>query len=930
MDVRCRYLLSSFIILHSAFVLAAGPGLDGLSDDSLRVELASDELNTLLQRAFVVDQVPEDQRGPERAVIALRELADAPLGAQDRQVRFRQIVAGIGQALPHINDPHVLLAAAAIVVKQAVDQDVNVLEYFGEDGAQTTKARLLPMVNTAVSLYQRAVDLLDATQTDLQNRITGPDDPVARQWQNVYRQWQTAAYTRWMLAYSQALAMDRNDRDRPKIVQTALDKLEQWDNPDCGVQPIVMLQRAKLYMLLGDSVDLKQAVRLFGKLDLPAGDKSSAIPPPDRFTRFNALYFKAVCSVLAGNADTADAAAARAESFRQQRVPGVAGDQYAMAMLHYRIALLRHDGAAAVKILQDLDQQAPGLRPIIARQLLDKMPPHPDPAQLSPLMLSALIARAWAQVDAKTPDRLALQDGLAAAQRYLVLADQADPQTTPEGTIDASKGRGVFLKALGRRQEAAAAFLDHAQRFLHDPDAQAPAALNEAIAQIGELYRANTTAGADAEGHQADVTALEDRLLPLAVNSFRRYDLAYEYGRRLQRAGHPALAADVFELVPSDDPNKLNAMFLQLAALVQRLDAAARDTADAVSPRELPAVLEQVRQLTDRVMSAAQQRNLRSMSARAALLAAQAAGGRGRDPRQVLVRLTGIEKLAAGQPDEKELVADALNMRVAAYMSEGDTDQATQALLKYLNSAGGNEGLQTVYNLLTRLNREMDRAEADNDVKRVRELSNDRAALTPFLVRWAESNPNPDISKFTYRYRVFDAAAQKQAAELEPDAALREKKLADALARFQDLQSPENAKLYQASLAADAGDSVRDYPDPAVILGIGDTAFAMGNWKLAHDSIGRLLADSKLGDGTLVVKSASGQEETVDNDQFWQAQYEFIYATALMARDPDSGVNSKTPKIILSRLEAIWQDRIGGSKWHEKFDELAKIVNALQ
>jgi hypothetical protein len=930
-----RNLISEFRIQNSALVLfvflliAAGPGLDGLSDDSLRVELATDGLNSLLERAFVVDHVPENQRGPERAVIALREMADLPAGSPNQAARLREVVAGISKALPQINDPDVLLSAAAMLVKQGVEQDVNVLEYFGEDDASATKARLAPIVNTAVALYQRAVDLLNATQTNLQNQITGPDDPVAKQWQSVYQQWQTAAYTRWMLAYSQALAMNPNDRDRPTIVRAAIDNLEQWDNPDSGVQPIVVLQRAKLYMLLRNSLDLKRAQDLFRKLQAPA-DETGINPRPDRFTQFNALYFRAVCFVLAGDADGADNAGRTAEAYRVRFVPGVAGDEYAMDMLHYRIALMRKDNATAVNILEALDQKAPGLRPLIARQLLDKMPAHADPTQLSPLMLSAVIARAWTQTNAASPDKQALEEGLAAAQQYLSRADLADPQTTPDGAIDASKARGVFLKALGRHQEAAAAFLDHAQRYLHDPNAQAAEALNEAIGQIGELYHTQNAAGVDAQGHQSDVTALEDRLLPLAVDSFRRYDLAYEYARRLQRAGHPALAAEEFELVPKDDPNALNAKLFLLAALDRRLETPPTDTPDAVSAAELPAVLQQISDVADQAIAEARQRNARSVRVRAALLAAQAEVGRGRDPRQALARLDGFEKLAAGLPDEKELVGDALNLRVAAYMTEGNIDAATGTLLQYLGSAGGDEGLQTVYNLLTRLNQEMDRAEADDDTRRVRELADERAALTPFLVRWAESNPNPDIHKFTYRYRVFDAATRKQAAELEPDAARRAQKLADALSRYQELQSPENVKLYQASLPADAGPDVHDYPDPAVILGIGDTAFALGNWKLAHDSIGQLLADSKLGDGAMIVKNAAGQDETVDNEQFWQAQYEFIYATTLMARDAGSGVSTQTPKIILSRLQAIWQDRIGGSKWHEKFQELGEIVAALQ
>jgi hypothetical protein len=902
------------------FLTGAGAGLNQLSDDALRIELANDGLDALLQRAYVVDHIPASDRGPEQAVVALRELSDPTLSAQDRSERLQQVVDGIDTALPRINDAHVLLRAAATLVREAVEKDVNVLEYFGEDGADTTKARLQPIATTAVALYDRAVTLLDAQQTALQDKITQPGDPIAARWQAVNQEFQTAAYTRWMLAYSLALSMDRADQKRAAVCEEAIDKLGQWDTPDSGVQPIVRLQIGKLHMLIGDKLDLQRAKAVLATII----ETINITPKPDSFTMFNARYFVAVCDCLRQDAAQAERDAQSADDYRRQALASVVGDEYAMDMLHYRIALLRQDNAGAVKILEDLSERAPGLRAVIAGQLLDKLPPHPDPTRLSPLMLSAVIERAWTQVRQASPDPQTLQEGLAAANQYLALADKADPRTSGDGTIDASKVRGVILKSLGRRLEAAQAFLDHAQRYMHQPDAQAAEALNEAVAQIGLLYQGQNDNAAD-EPHQGDITALEDRLLPLAVNSFQRYDLAYSYARRLQRSGHPAQAAQAFDLVPANDPNSFNALFFKMVALDQCLDA--RDLENAVSVSQLPAVLRDLQSLADRVIRTTSPRN-QSMKERAILLAADVAARRAHDPHRTLALLANFENGVRGLPDAQSLIGEAFNLRVAAHMEAGETAAATDALVKYLNTVGGNEGLQTVYNLLTQLNHELDRAQTAGEGSRVKELADDRAALTPFLVRWAQSNPNPDISKFTYRYRVFDAATQKQAAELETEAGSRAVKLKAALAAYEELQTPDNVKLYQASLPPDAGDDVRDYPDPAVILGIADTAFALGDWKQAHDSIGQLLADSKLGDGTIVVKNADGQSQTTDNEQFWQAEYEFIDATLQMARDPDSGVKSATAKIILNRLQTLWQDRIGGDQWHRKFAELDRIVNA--
>jgi hypothetical protein len=902
----------------------AGPSLTDLSDDPLRIELANDGLGTLLDRAFMVDHIPDSRRGPERAVMALRQLSDSKLSDTDRAARLRDIVGGIATALPQMNDPQVLLSAAAPLVQQGVVPAVNILEYFGEDSSDATKARLQPIVATAVALYARAVAILNQQQAALSDRITKPDDPAVGPWRRLYQDYQTASYTRWMLQYSLALSLDKADKNRVDLCNEAITNLDQWDSPDSGVQPIVRLQFGKLWMIAGSRSDLKRAQEIFNNLITAAPGDGGVQPPPDRYTRFNARYFNAVCDILLGDAAAAQSDAQTAEDYRATALPDVVEDQWAMDMLHYRIAVLTNDSAAAVKILEDLSDKAPSLRPVIAGQLLDKLPPNPDVEKLSPLMLSALVARSWQQLKAPTPDPAMLNLGLAAANRYVKLADASDPQTTPAAAMDASKIRGVILKAT-------AAFLDHAYRYKDDPspDPQAGGAINEAIDQIGILHK-----NADAGTHQADVAALEDKLLPLAVESFRRYGLAYDYARHLQRTAQPARAAAVFDLVPADDPNAFNALFFKMVALSQRLESDPHDGANAVGANEMAAVVEQIQKLAQKVSTqaaanesaatdAAQKRQYQSLRVRTALLAAQVANRDGHDPHAALATLADFEKIIPGLPDENALLGQALNLRVAAYMAAADTSKATDTLVQYLNTVGGNQGLQTVYNLLTQLNKELDHAQAAADAPRIKELTDDRAALTPFLVQWASSNINPDITKFTYRYRVFDAATQKQAAELESNPASRQEKLKAALARYQSLQSPENSALYKASLPPDAAPDTRDYPDPAVTLGIADIAFDQGDWKLAHDSIGQLLADSKVGDGTIVVKNAAGQPETADNEQFWEAQYKFIYSTAQMAKDPSSGVTPDTAPTILARLSAIWQDHIGGVKWHAKFAELA-------
>ncbi|MGA2231027.1 MAG: hypothetical protein ABSH22_09025 [Tepidisphaeraceae bacterium] len=928
------------ILLAAAltFLLAAGPGLDTLSDDPVRIELANDGLSTLLDRAYTQDNVPADRRGTEQAVSALRELSQSNLSDDDRNRRLKEIVAGIGPALPQIDDPQLLLSAASMLVKQGVEQDANILEYFGEQASDSTKARLEPVVATAVAIYQRAVSILDQRQAALQDKITRPGDPIANEWEKDYQAFQIASYTRWMLSYDYALSIDSADKRRAEIADEGIKALAQWDNSDSGVQPLVRLQIAKLTMLKGQPADLYNAKEILTTID--AGALGDVSPAPDRFTRFNAKYFRAVCDIIAGDAKAADADAKIADDFRLAELAGVPGEDYAIDMLQYRIASLKGDDDGAVRILEELSDKAPGLRGPIAVQLLGRLPVNPDLSKLPPLMLSALVERAWSQITLPNPDKTVLAQALEAANRYMAAADQGDPQTTAQTAIDASKIRGLILKAQGHPAEAAAAFLDHAQRYKNDPNAQAGEALSDAIAEIAAINEGKTaTTGEDDGAHQADISALEDKVLPLAVESFRRYDLAYEYARRLQRGGQSARAAAIFDLVPADDPNAFDALFFKMVALDQRLEADPHDAINSVSPGDMPQVLAEVQKLADTVTTQAaqrqaaatdpaQKRQYQSLQVRTLLLAADIAGRQGHDPARTIALLNGFEKTIAGLPDERSLLGQALNLRVAAYMSSGDVTKATDSLLQYLNTAGGNEGLQTVYNLLTKLNHDLDHAQAAGDKAKAKELADDRAELTPFLVKWAQTNTNPDINKFTYRYSVFDAATQKQAAEMEQDSAARTTKLKAALARYQELLSPANVQLYQASLPADAPPDVQNYPDPAVTLGIGETAFALGDWKQAHDSIGTLLEDSKLGDGAILTKNAAGQEELADNEQFWQAQYEFIYATAQLARDASSGVDPQTPRTMLARLEAVWQDRTGGAAWRGKFEDLHRMLAA--
>src|SRR5262245_25401841 len=77
-------------------------GLDTLNDDALMNELGSRGLDSLLERAFEVNKVPESDRQGRRTLLALARLSDpnTKLSAIQRQQLVGEIVQGIEKALP--------------------------------------------------------------------------------------------------------------------------------------------------------------------------------------------------------------------------------------------------------------------------------------------------------------------------------------------------------------------------------------------------------------------------------------------------------------------------------------------------------------------------------------------------------------------------------------------------------------------------------------------------------------------------------------------------------------------------------------------------------------------------------------------------------------------------------------------------------------
>jgi hypothetical protein len=463
---------------------------------------------------------------------------------------------------------------------------------------------------------------------------------------------------------------------------------------------------------------------------------------------------------------------------------------------------------------------------------------------------------------------------------------------------------------LGRSKDAASSFLDFAENYKTETK-NANDALDHATALIAQLRRQDL--------QDADTRKLYDRFLPLAISSpYGRSQFAFEYAVLLQREQQYKQAVEYFQQVPADDKRILSARFYEMIALKQRLN----DDDDKMSASERADVMSQIQTLADQVdtqAAAAQsaatsdddKKRYASMVVRTALLAADLADHEQKDPKRCLEVLSDFEDKVKGMPKEADLLFEALALRVDSYMSLGQTNDATTALVQLLKTKQGNEGPALVFDLLKKLDSDMDHARAAGDMRQVNQLAQNRAVLSGFLVTWAANNPDEKIKALTPRYKVFDASTKQLAAELTDDPAAKKAGLEAALKQYTDLY--------------DAKD-----PDPVVELGMGLVQYDLGNYTAAKEALGPLVVNKKLGGATMVV-SDNGEPKTVENTQYWEGILKLLRATTEAAKQNPSDAQAQSDlasaRTFLKQLYVQWPRTIGGKKYHDDFEKLrAEIV----
>ncbi len=939
----------------------AANDLDTLNDKTLMAELASRGLSDLLSRAFEVNKVPQQERDSMSTLMALRELSDPAksMSASRRQALIASVVNGISAALPTISDARTLMAQAAVLIQNAIEPDVTTIEYWGENAA--TQRRLKPIVETVDKMLARAAELADKGRAEAERKLGANrnDDRLVKDWTDWDNLFTSANFTRQMAQYDAVLALDRKNEQRAKIADAAITYLKDFDNAGSGVQVVVRNRMAKLNMA---KFDYPAAKELF---NLVITGKDIA-PPPTPFQQYEARYFSVVCDVESKSLDAAAKGFAELQEWQTKNLPQDKDVQAWLSaivpMMKYRIHMAEKAAAkpdseeakkaedAAVATLTKLSEERPDLRSIISEQLVQRLASTADIKTLNPLMLTALLQKGIQETSRPAKEQASEEDlnhAIAAAQE--LMSRKADPQITPQMVDNAAIYVPAFQERLGKKVEAASAFLDYVEK-IHTTPQNTELAFNRAANLILELQKsagttqpAELTTQASSDTQPADpgaVMALYERLLPIAINQFGHKELALDYGNRLRKNEKFPEAIKYYRMVPKEDRTYLPARYYEMIAMTMLLDQKGPDKKPLLQGPAREALVGNVLKTSDevRILAAAamksgtanEQTRQKMRLAGVMLTSAQIAATEQKDPKKVIESLADFDATAASLPNEDVLLTEALKLRVRAFMDSQQYNQASDALVKLIEKSGGQKGSDIVLTLLQKLNQDFDKAQAAGDQAQMKSLINDRAKLSGFLVKWASENPSADVKKYTYRYMVYDAETKRLAGMFETEPAQREKELRAAMEAFENLLSPQNAALYRQTL--DDTRKADGFPDPLVVLGIGLTQFELKSYSAARDSLGRLLTNRKLGTAHRhLIDPKTGEARDEDNEPYWEASYKYLKARAEVAKaKPDDANARKDLEAAQTELKREYVREgargVGGDKWHAAFEELRKEI----
>ncbi len=287
-------------------------------------------------------------------------------------------------------------------------------------------------------------------------------------------------------------------------------------------------------------------------------------------------------------------------------IAGVAkGIDAAGQMLQWRVTVLESDLAkspadkanadnAAEAILLKLRASRPDLAQIIDEQLVKRMPANKAIDDKMPIsLLLALMKKGMVESyksDAEGPSVPVMEKGIEAAQ---AIRHRKDQKTVAASELDdAALSIPILLERIGKKLEAANAFLDYATEFQQSNPSKAAGAFERSGYLVFEMRKL----GAKAPEGFAD---LYNRFLPIAILKFNHRDLAYAYAEQLRNLKNFKEALKFYRMVPKDNPAWANAQYKQMLVLGDQLYSKQDPAEHKQTAADLAKVATEVRKLGD-------------------------------------------------------------------------------------------------------------------------------------------------------------------------------------------------------------------------------------------------------------------------------------------------------------------------------------------
>jgi tetratricopeptide (TPR) repeat protein len=538
-----------------------------------------------------------------QAIAAARKLGalkkdDKTVPYSEKVQQAREVSEGVEAVIAAIEDPDQLMQIAAAIKEYGVDQDVNTLEYLGEDPA--TQGHLKPLSSAVLKLLGAASKAAEERVDQIANQLNLNVPQNAQAWQAMDDLAHTAAYSRNMAVYSDCIAtsaavcLDPNTKAvlapeqvrqrkanheqiitlRKSMADEAIAALKEFDDHDSEVQARIRNMLAKLHMAAGEYKEARKIFRSVYRIP------TDVLPRPNAFEQYDARYFSVVAEVLEGDLAKAKKGKRRLDAWQTQTLPGMAdvvkldgtalkacNDGIAMAadMLQWRIAVLEGELAptAAARNRADADAEAIMIRmhaayPLqtarIDQQLASRVNIEKIDAAMPSTLLLALVKNGMSETyktEPEKPDEAIVQKAIQAA--YIIVdgkksdANEVHPFTA-QNIAESKLSLAALEESLGHDVQAADHYLDYAL----DHHALDPTKADDAFQHAGYLVFTKMGKLRDKpQGYQF----LYQRFLRAAVNPpFNRANLAYYYAELLLDQKEFRLAVKYYRLAPKENP----------------------------------------------------------------------------------------------------------------------------------------------------------------------------------------------------------------------------------------------------------------------------------------------------------------------------------------------------------------------------------------